>query len=144
MSEVPDGSGLVSIRSPLPLAETIRDLLIAVERRGMIVFARIDHAKAAEEAGLKLRPTELFVFGYPEAEAPLILNNPLFGVEFPQRMLVWEDEARAVWLTYNDPVWFGRRHGAGADVFPKLEAIGNSLAGIAAEASGAKTSVARV
>ena len=41
---------------------------IAVEWRGMIVFVRIDHAKAAEETGLKLRPAEVFVFGYPEAE----------------------------------------------------------------------------
>ena len=60
-------SGVISVRSPLSLRETVKNLLIAVERRGMIVFARIDHAKAAEETGLKLRPAELFVFGYPEA-----------------------------------------------------------------------------
>ena len=64
-------SGVISVRSPLSLAETIKNLLIAVERRGMIVFARVDHAKAAEEVGLRLRPAQLFVFGYPEAEAPL-------------------------------------------------------------------------
>ena len=39
----------ISVRSPLSLRETVKNLLIAVERRGMIVFARIDHAKAAEE-----------------------------------------------------------------------------------------------
>ena len=32
----------------------------------MIVFARIDHAKAAEEMGLRLRPAQLFIFGYPQ------------------------------------------------------------------------------
>ena len=37
-------SGVVSVRSPLSLGETVKNLLIAVERRGMIVFARIDHA----------------------------------------------------------------------------------------------------
>jgi uncharacterized protein (DUF302 family) len=42
-------SGVISVRSPLSLRETVKNLLIAVERRGMIVFARIDHAKAAEE-----------------------------------------------------------------------------------------------
>ena len=80
-------SGVISVRSPLSLAETIKNLLIAVERRGMIVFARIDHAKAAEETGLRLRPAELFVFGYPEAEAPLIAKVPLLGLDFPQRAL---------------------------------------------------------
>jgi uncharacterized protein (DUF302 family) len=40
-------SGVISVRSPLSLSETVKHLLIAVERRGMIVFARIGHAKAA-------------------------------------------------------------------------------------------------
>ena len=131
-------SGVISVRSPLSLAETVKNLLIAVERRGMVVFARIDHAKAAEETGRRLRPAQLFVFGYPEAEAPLIARLPLFGLDFPQRALVWEDEQRGVWMSYNDPVWLGRRHDIGPDVIPKLEAIGASLAGIAAEATLAK------
>jgi uncharacterized protein (DUF302 family) len=132
-------SGVISVRSPLSLGETIKNLLIAVERRGMIVFARIDHAKAAEETGLKLRPAELFVFGYPEAEAPLIANTPLLGLDFPQRVLVWEDEQHGVWMSYNDPVWLGRRHDINADAIAKLEAIGASLAGIASEATATKS-----
>jgi uncharacterized protein (DUF302 family) len=135
-------SGAISVRSPLPFAETIKNLLIAVERRGMIVYARIDHAKAAEETGLRLRPAELFVFGYPEAEAPLIEKVPLLGLDFPQRVLVREDEHRGVWKSYNDPVWLGSRYDVNADVIPKLEAIGASLAGIAAEAIVAKEDVA--
>jgi len=47
----------------------IKNLLIAIEPRYMILFASIGHTKAAEEMGLRLRPEELFVFGYPEAEA---------------------------------------------------------------------------
>ena len=137
-------SGVISVRSRLSLAETIKNLLTAVERRGMIVFARIDHAKAAEETGRRLRPSQLFVFGYPEAEAPLIAKIPLVGLDFPQHVLVWEGEQGSVWLSYNDPVWIGRRHGASPDLFTKLEAIGNSLAGIAAEAivAGASISLA--
>lgn len=130
-------SGIVTVRSPLTLAETIRHLVIAVERRGMIVFARIDHAKAAGETGIKLRPAQLFVFGYPEAEAPLIQSNPLFGLDFPQRMLVWEDERNAVSVSYNDPLWLCGRHATSADIAPRLEAMSHSLCGIATEASGA-------
>jgi uncharacterized protein (DUF302 family) len=81
-------SGITSVRSPLSFADTIKNLLVAVERRGMIVFARIDHAKAAEEAGRRLRPAELILFGYPETEAPLIAKIPLVGLDFPQRVLV--------------------------------------------------------
>ncbi|MFZ1107714.1 MAG: DUF302 domain-containing protein [Rhodomicrobium sp.] len=131
-------AGLVSVRSPLPLAETIGNLLVAVERRGMMVFARVDHAKCAADAHIALRPTQLFIFGYPEAEAPLIAENPLFALDFPQRLLVREDEHGQVLLQYRDPAALGRRLGAGAGALSKLEAIGVSLAGIAAEAGGAK------
>ena len=89
----------------------------------MIVFARIDHAKAAEETGRRSKPAQLFVFGYP------------------QHVLVWEDDQGSVWLSYNDPVWVGRQNEAPANLFPKLEAIGNSLAGIAAEAIAAKSDI---
>ncbi len=129
-------SGIVTVRSPLTLAETIGHLVIAVERRGMIVFARIDHAKAARETGIELTPAQLFVFGYPEAEAPLIQKNPLFGLDFPQRMLVWEDEQHAVWVSYNDPIWLCGRHATSADAYPRLEAVSHSLGGIATEATG--------
>jgi uncharacterized protein (DUF302 family) len=137
-------SGVVTVRSTLTQAETVRHLVIAVERRGMIVFARIDHAKTAEVAKVKLRPALLFVFGYPDAEAPLIQKNPLFGLDFPQRMLVWEDEHNAVWISYNDPLWLCRRHATSADIYPRLEAVGQSLAGIAAESSGAGSDFARL
>jgi uncharacterized protein (DUF302 family) len=129
------GNGLVSVRSSLSMAETVKHLVVALERRGMVLFARIDHAKAASEVGLKLRPEELFVFGYPEAEAPLIAKYPLLGVDFPQRLLVREDEHGGVWISYASPVAIGRRLGVEADV-SRLEAIADSLAGIAAEAVG--------
>jgi uncharacterized protein (DUF302 family) len=136
------GIGVISVRSPLPFSETIKNLLIAVERRGMILFARIDHAKAAEETARRLRPAELLVFGYPEAEAPLIENVPLLGLDFPQRVLMWEDEDCRVWMSTNEPARLGRRYNVPADVIPKLEAIGASLAGIAAEATADKVDVA--
>jgi len=135
-------SGVTSVRSPLSFADTIKNLLVAVERRGMIVFARIDHAKAAEETGRRLRPAELILFGYPEAEAPLIAKIPLLGLDFPQRVLVWEDEQACLWLSYDDPIRIARRLGVGADLLPKFKAIGDSLEGIAAEATVAKSSIA--
>lgn len=93
------------------------------------MFARM----AAEKTGLRLRPAELFVFGYPEAEAPLIAEVPLFALDFPQRVLVWEDEYGGVWSSYNDPLWLGLRHNINPDIIPKFDAISASLAGIAAE-----------
>jgi uncharacterized protein (DUF302 family) len=61
--------GLVHARSGFPVSVTIDRLQAAAQSRGMAVFARIDHARNAAEAGLYLRPTELLVFG--NARAPI-------------------------------------------------------------------------
>jgi uncharacterized protein (DUF302 family) len=128
--------GIVSIRSALSLAMTIKALRVAIERRGMLIHACIDHAAGAAEAGLDLRPTQLFVFGYAEADTPAIARCPLLAIDLPERMLVSEDEDGAVQIAYIDPVWLGRRHGASAELCQLLDAMGTSLAGIASEAGG--------
>jgi len=43
---------------------TIDRLAAAATAAALLVFARIDHAKDAHEAGLQLRPTELLIFGH--------------------------------------------------------------------------------
>lgn len=34
------------------------------------------------------------------------------GLDLPLKVLAWQDAAGKVWLSYNDPVWMTRRHGA--------------------------------
>ena len=41
-------------RSRSPHAETMSSLIEAIERRGLTVFARIDHAGGARSVGLEL------------------------------------------------------------------------------------------
>ncbi|MGH6846269.1 MAG: DUF302 domain-containing protein [Methylocella sp.] len=43
-----------------------------IKAKGMTVFARIDHAAEAAEAGLPLRPTELLIFGSAKADTLLM------------------------------------------------------------------------
>jgi uncharacterized protein (DUF302 family) len=97
-------NGVISIRSSASLIETIERLLVALARRGMVIYAGIDHAKEPEAVGLRLRPTRLFVAGYPDADSPLIARSQLLGTELPQKILVWKDEDSAVWISYNDPI----------------------------------------
>jgi uncharacterized protein (DUF302 family) len=102
----------------------------------MAVYARIDHAANANAAGLALGPAQLFVFGFPEVESPIIERCPALGLDLPRRIAVWGDEAGKAWISYNDPVWLGRRYSASADVLVLLRAMAISLAGIALEAGG--------
>jgi uncharacterized protein (DUF302 family) len=128
--------GVISLRSSLPFAKTVSNLCIALERRGMAIYARIDHTANAGAAGLELRPTQLFVFGFPEVESPIIKRCPALGLELPRKIAVQEDEAGTAWINYNDPLWLGRRYSASADALVLLRAMATSLAGIALEAGG--------
>jgi pimeloyl-ACP methyl ester carboxylesterase len=53
--------GLTSVRSTLGPKSTMDRLDAEIRAQGLNVFARIDHAAGAAEAGLALRPTELII-----------------------------------------------------------------------------------
>jgi len=104
-----------------------------VKARGIRVFARIDHAAGATEAGLSLRPTELLIFGNANAGTPLMQSIQSIGIDLPLKALVWQDSHGATWLSYNDPAWLAARHGVPAD----MAVPGNMSALLAALAKAA-------
>jgi uncharacterized protein (DUF302 family) len=127
--------GMIKVRSEHPVAATADKLANAITGKGLNVFARINHAEGAEEAGMELRPTELVVFGNPKAGTPLMQCAQSTAIDLPQKALIWEDEKGQVWLGYNDPGYLKERHGIeGCD--KPLENISKALenfAGIATQ-----------
>ena len=80
------------------------------KKRGLTVFARIDHAAGAARIGKTLRPTELLVFGNPQGGTPFMECAQSVGIDLPLKALVWEDASSQVWLGYNDPAYIAKRH----------------------------------
>ncbi len=72
-------------------AETVARLSKAITDAGNTIFDTIDQAKAAEGVGMKLRPTTLIIFGNPKGGTPLMDAHPLFALELPLKIIVWED-----------------------------------------------------
>jgi len=128
--------GLVSVPSKFAAFETTDRLLAALAKRGMAVFARVDHAAGAANAGLSLRPTEVIVFGNPKGGTALMQDRQTAGIDLPLKTLVWEAADGKVWLSYNDPHWIVQRHGLGAASAGPVEAMADALRAIAAEAAG--------
>lgn len=122
--------GLTALQSPHTPAETMNRLEAEVKKRKLAVMARIDHAGAAQRIGQTLRPTELLIFGNPQAGTPLMLCAQLVGIDLPMKALVWADAAGQTWLGYNEPQWMMHRHGS-RDC-PPAGQVGKALAGIAA------------
>lgn len=105
------GTGLVTKKSAHSVAQTLDRLEGALKDKGIVVFARIDHAAGAKKAGMHLRPTELLIFGNPKLGTPLIESKQTIGIDLPLKVLAWQDENGQVWLTYNAPAFLANRHG---------------------------------
>ena len=103
--------GLTSIQSTFGPKETMDRLEAEIHQKGMNVFARIDHAAGAAEAGLTLRPTELIIFGNARGGTPLMESSQTVGIDLPLKALVWEDASGKTWISYNEPGWIAQRHG---------------------------------
>lgn len=90
------GQMLTTTKSPHTVHETADRLAAALKRRGIELFARIDHGAGARQAGLELRDEELLVFGDPRAGTPLMQEDPTIGYELPLRMLIWDAQGQTL------------------------------------------------
>ncbi len=120
-------------RSVSGYGETAAALIASIERRGLTVFARIDHAAGARALGLELDDEELVVFGNPRSGTPLMREDPRIGIELPLRMLVWSDSGE-VFVGYHDPRELSAAFNVAAHE-PTLEQMAALLNALAAEAT---------
>jgi uncharacterized protein (DUF302 family) len=126
---------VISVESHHSAKETADKFVSVLEQKGLTLFTRIDHQKNAAGVDLKIRETEVIIFGNPKVGTPLIQCNQLAAIDLPQKMLVWTDEDNKVWLSYNDPEYLKERHdlkGCDATV-TKVSEVLAGLAKVAAE-----------
>ena len=96
--------GMIAIKSAHSAKVTMDKFEAVVKAASMNVFARIDHAAGAQRVGKNLRPTELLIWGSPQAGTPMLECSQTVGIDLPQKTLVWQDQAGDVYLGWNDPV----------------------------------------
>jgi len=102
-------AGLVNLASQFSVQETADRFGAAVEKAGLKIFARIDHAAGAASVEVSLRPTQLIIFGSPKVGTALLTSDQRAGIDLPLKALVWQDAEGKVWLSYNSPDYlFGR------------------------------------
>ena len=117
--------------------EPMDQLAAAETTRGISIMARIDHAAAAAVTSMEFRPTEVLIFGNPQAGTPLMQAVQTIGIDLPLRALVWQDKDGLTRLAYNDPQWLAQRHGVDAGLDRTLHAMADALAAVAREVTAA-------
>jgi uncharacterized protein (DUF302 family) len=117
-------NGIVHVSSKYSVPETLERLQSVVKSRGLTVFARIDFSSDAAKAGLRMRPTQLLIFGNPKAGTPLMVASPSIALDLPLKALAWEDGDGKVWLSYNQPEYLKQRHGLPDELMKNISGIG--------------------
>jgi uncharacterized protein (DUF302 family) len=102
--------GVVRVESAYDVDETVRRLKADIEQKGIRFFTVFDQSQLAAEAGIKLNPSKLLIFGNPPLGIQFLTANPNAGLDWPVRLLVTQDDAGRVWAVYTDFGWIARRH----------------------------------
>ncbi len=103
--------GVVRLQSAYDMSETIDRLKKDIAEKGIKFFDEIDQSKLAADAGIQLAPSTLLIFGNPPLGTLFITADPDAGLDWPVRLLVYQDDKGQVWLAYTDFAWIAKRHG---------------------------------
>jgi uncharacterized protein (DUF302 family) len=94
-------AGLITKASNHSVQETTERFESAVKSKGWIIFTQIDHAGAAKQAGLDMKPRTVILFGNPKIGTAPMQKAATLAIDNPPKALVWEDDNGKVWLSYN-------------------------------------------
>ena len=110
-----DTSGIIKVKSPYSAEDTADRFEAAIKEKGMKVFPRFDHSAAANEYGKTMQTTIVVSFGNPKYGTPFMIDNPVAGIDFPPKAIIYEDRNKQVWLAYNSAEYLYntifKRHG---------------------------------
>jgi uncharacterized protein (DUF302 family) len=115
-------AGIVTKLSPHSVDDTVARLADLALERGMKLFAVIDDAAEARQAGLQLRMSTLVIFGDPVRTTRVLMASPLAGLDLPLRALVWDDRGETK-ISYYEPAALIGRHGVSPNLAPYLSGV---------------------
>jgi len=100
---VATAADIVKKPSTHSVKETMDKFEALVKSKGMDVFARVNHQKNAEGAGLKMNESEVLIFGNPKGGTVLMNQDIAVSLDLPLRVAVYKDSDGKVWLSYHNP-----------------------------------------
>jgi uncharacterized protein (DUF302 family) len=125
-----DQWGIVTKDSPYPsVSETLERLEEAVRKKGLGIFAVVDHSGEAQRVGLRMPDTKLLIFGSPKAGTPLMVASPLLALDLPLKALVWEEGGRVL-VSYNATSYLAQRYNLPSELAENIAGIDALVDGV--------------
>ena len=104
------GAFLETVETKNDVPTSVAKFITIVKDKGLVHFETIDHAKNAKEAGLRLKPETVVVFGNPNMGTKLMQCNPSIGLDLPLKMLFSTDYEGKTTITYTNPEYWSLKH----------------------------------
>ncbi len=123
-----------SVKSTYSFDETRERIADTLKENNFKVFESINHAAGAQNAGLSLQPSTLFIFGNPKGGTPLMNVDPRMGIVLPLKMHVYQ-AGDDVYISYTDIQAAAQSFGLAPDFGPlpkvsaKLDEMATKIAG---------------
>ncbi|MGL4525168.1 MAG: DUF302 domain-containing protein [Spirochaetia bacterium] len=92
-------SQIIKENSHLNFSQTVAALEKEISARGLTIFAKIDHAKAAQKVKLEMTSAMVIVFGNPAVGTLLMHDNLDWVYELPLKIAVYQDKNGKIWLS---------------------------------------------
>jgi uncharacterized protein (DUF302 family) len=123
-------NGIVAAKSRYAMDEALARLKQDIAAKGLMFFQAVDQSQLANAAGVELRPSTLLEFGNPGLGGQFMTSNPQSGIDWPVRLLVFEDQNGQVWVEYTDFAHIAKRHTI-AERDPQFKMASEVIASIA-------------
>jgi uncharacterized protein (DUF302 family) len=98
------------IKEAASVSDAINSIRNILEQQGFEIIGVVDHAANAANVGLDLRPTQLILFSDKSQESKLISKAQTLAIDFPLKILIWEDDNGSIHHFYNGPGYLTDRH----------------------------------
>ena len=113
----------MQVLSQHSFADTFERLKTDVLSHGLTIFVTVNFSEDAEKAGLKMNPTRMLIFGNPKAGTPLMIATPTIAIDFPLKVVVFQDENGRTWLLCNSPQYLKERYNVPEELMKNISGI---------------------
>jgi uncharacterized protein (DUF302 family) len=129
-------SDYVEHKSSLSFTETVEILVDTIEKVGMNVFAKIDHAAGARDVGMHLPPSVVLIYGHARGGTPVMQAAPAAALDLPLRVLIRETERGETVIAFHPARQMLARYAILTELVERLAKAQQLLVGAIQPASG--------
>jgi len=97
-------------KSCVDVITTANNIKSIVSKKGLNVFAIINHSGNAKMVDMKLNESKMVIFGNAKLGTALMQQDMTVGLDLPLRILVYRDTDGQVKMAYRDGSWLENKH----------------------------------